>query len=59
MLLTAALRGRRPGGLRRDDPLGRLLRGFAVDLIDAGEAGDNGSLRAPRFAVRRIRKPAA
>lgn len=59
VLLTAALRSRRPGGLRRDDPLGRLLRGFAVELIDAGETGDNGYLRAPRFAVRRTRKPAA
>src|SRR5690606_23550615 len=50
-LLTLALRGNRPGGLRRDDPLGRLLRGFRVELLDAGEPGDNGWLRAPRFAV--------
>ncbi len=50
-LLTLALRSRRPGGLRRDDPLGRLLRGFRVELLDAGEPGDNGWLRAPRFAV--------
>ncbi|WP_028915454.1 Wadjet anti-phage system protein JetA family protein [Pseudoxanthomonas sp. J31] len=50
-LLTLALRGSRPGGLRRDDPLGRLLRGFRVELVDRGEPGDNGWLRAPRFVV--------
>lgn len=57
-LLTLALRSHRVGGLRRDDPLGRLLRGFRVELLDAGEPGDNGYLRAPRFAVSRLRKTA-
>lgn len=52
-LLTLALRSQRIGGLRRDDPLGRLLRGFRVELLDAGEACDNGYLRAPQFVVRR------
>src|SRR5690606_4610698 len=46
-----ALRGSRPAGLRRDDPLGRLLRGCRVELVDRGEPGDNGWLRAPRYAV--------
>src|SRR5690606_18398693 len=50
-LLTLALRGSRPGGLRRDDPLGRLLRRFRAELVDRGEPGDNGRLRAPRFVV--------
>ena len=57
-LLTLALRSHRTGGLRRDDPLGRLLRGFRVDLLDADEPGDNGYLRAPRFAIHRLRKTA-
>lgn len=57
-LLTLALRSHRLGGLRRDDPLARLLRGFRVELLDAGEPGDNGYLRAPRFAVTRLRKTA-
>jgi hypothetical protein len=57
-LLTLALRSRRIGGLRREDPLGRLQRGFRVELLDPGEAGDNGYLRAPRFAVHRLRKTA-
>lgn len=51
-LLTLALRGQRIGGLRRDDP-GRPLRGFRVKLLDAGEACDNGYLRAPSFVLRR------
>ena len=54
-LLTLALRSHRIGGLRRDDPLGRLLRGFRVELIDAGERADNGYLRAPRFAIHRLK----
>jgi hypothetical protein len=54
-LLTLALRSHRTGGLRRDDPLGRLLRGFRVELLDAGERVDNGYLRAPRFAVHRLK----
>lgn len=57
-LLTLALRSQRLGGLRRDDPLTRLMRGFRVELIDAGARGDNGYLRAPRFAIQRIRKSA-
>lgn len=57
-LLTLALRSHRTGGLRRDDPLGRLLRGFRVELLDAGDPGDNGYLRAPQFAVHRLRKTA-
>jgi len=56
-LLTLALRSHRPGGLRRDDPLGRLLRGFRVELSDAGEACDTRYLRAPRFVVRRVGTP--
>jgi hypothetical protein len=57
-LLTLALRSHRPGGLRRDDPLARLARGIRVELIEAGDATDNGYLRAPRFAIQRIRKTA-
>jgi hypothetical protein len=53
VLLTLALRGNRAGGLRRDDPLSRLVRGFRVELTDAGEPGDNGWLRAPRFVLHR------
>lgn len=53
-LLTLALRGHRAGGLRREDPLARLLHGCRVELIDAGGRDDNGYLRAPRFIVRRI-----
>lgn len=55
-LLTLALRSRRLGGLRRDDPVRRLARGFRVELVDAGERDDNGYLRAPRFAIQRIGK---
>ena len=57
-LLTLALRSHRIGGLRRDDPLSRLARGFRVELIEAGERNDNGYLRAPRFAIQRLRKTA-
>ena len=57
-LLTLALRSHRIGGLRRDDPLTRLAKGFRVELVDAGERNDNGYLRAPRFAIHRIRKTA-
>jgi len=55
-LLTLALRSHRIGGLRREDPLGRLLRGYRVELLDAGQRDDNGYLRAPRFVVRRAGK---
>lgn len=57
-LLTLAQRSRRLGGLRRDDPLTRLVRGFRVELLDAGERDDNGYLRAPRFAIQRTRTTA-
>lgn len=53
-LLTLALRSQRIGGLRRDDPLGRLIRGFRVELLNTDQACDNGYLRAPRFVLRRI-----
>src|SRR5690606_17766652 len=57
-LLTLAQRSRRSGGLRRDDPLGRLLRGFRVELADAGDGrADNGYLRAPRFTLHRLAPP--
>ncbi len=52
-LLTLAQRSRRIGGLRRDDPLGRLLRGFRVELLSADTPTDNDWLRAPRFVIRR------
>jgi hypothetical protein len=61
-LVTLALRSRRKGGLRREDPLHRLLRGFRVELVDldgsatAGTAPpspDNAYLHAPRFVLRR------
>lgn len=50
-LVTLALRSHRSGGLRKDDPLHRLLRGFRIELID-GDA-DNPYLHAPRFVLRR------
>ena len=53
-LLTLAQRSRRIGGLRREDPLARLLPGVRADLLDAGEPGDNGYLRAPRFVIHRL-----
>jgi hypothetical protein len=53
-LLTLALRSHRIGGLRRDDPLSRLLRGFRVELINASESCDNGYLNAPRFVLHRV-----
>ncbi len=57
-LLTLAQRSRRSGGLRRDDPLGRLLHGFRVELADAGDGRtDNGYLRAPRFTLHRLAPP--
>lgn len=55
-LLTLAQRSRRTGGLRRDDPFGRLLRGFTVELLD-GEPTDNDCLRGPRFRLRRLGPP--
>lgn len=57
-LVTLALRSQRKGGLRREDPLHRLLRGFRVELA-AGEAADvsvdqaNPYLHSPHFVLRR------
>ena len=51
-LITLALRSRRDGGLRRDDPLHRLLQGFRIALVE-GEHADNAHLRGPRFVLRR------
>lgn len=56
-LLTLALRSHRIGGLRRDDPLGALLRGFRVELV-VEDTTDNAYLKAPRFVVSR-RRPVA
>ncbi|WP_057660150.1 Wadjet anti-phage system protein JetA family protein [Pseudoxanthomonas dokdonensis] len=55
-LLTLALRSRRVGGLRREDPLSRLLRGFRVELIDAGtdDSSDNDFLHGPDFRIHRL-----
>lgn len=56
-LVTLALRSHRIGGLRREDPLHRLQRGFRVELN--GEAAtDNGYLHSPRFVLHRTRKTA-
>ncbi|MHC9084376.1 Wadjet anti-phage system protein JetA family protein [Luteimonas sp. RIT-PG2_3] len=56
-LLTLALRSRRIGGLRRDDPLNRLLRGFRVQWVaDARDDGD--LLQSARFVLHRTRKVA-
>ncbi len=56
-LVTLALRSRRQGGLRRDDPLHRLLRGFRVELVSDAPMADayagNAYLHAPRFVLRR------
>ena len=59
-LVTLALRSQRKGGLRRDDPLQRLLRGFRVELIDerapsatARPTHANPYLHAPHFVLRR------
>lgn len=56
-LVTLALRSHRKAGLRRDDPLSRLQRGFRVELIER-ERGDNDYLRAPRFVLHRARRTA-
>jgi hypothetical protein len=55
-LVTLALRSRRMGGLRRDDPLHRLLRGFRVEHVGdvaVPSSNDNPYLRAPHFVLRR------
>jgi hypothetical protein len=53
-LLTLALRGNRIGGLRREDPLGRVLRGFRVELLATGDTDANDYLRGPRFRIVRV-----
>jgi len=54
-LLTLAQRSRRIGGLRREDPLARLLPGVRVELADDAEGpGENRHLRAPRFTLHRL-----
>jgi len=57
-LLTLALRSHRQGGLRREDPLSRLLRGFRVELISEGNPLDTTHLSASRFVIHRIRRAA-
>ncbi|HSX63342.1 MAG TPA: Wadjet anti-phage system protein JetA family protein, partial [Pseudoxanthomonas sp.] len=57
-LVTLAIRSHRRGGLRRDDPIHRLLRGFRIEL-KAGESTDNDYLQAPGFVLHRTRKAAA
>lgn len=56
-LITLALRSHRSGGLRRDDPMHRLLRGFRIELKD-GEHTVNDHLQSPRFVLHRMRKAA-
>jgi hypothetical protein len=56
-LVTLALRSHRSGGVRRDDPIRRLLQGFRVEL-DAGAQTRNDHLESPRFVLRRARKAA-
>ena len=53
VLATLALRSHRIGGLRREDPLGRLLRGFRVELVDHGPDTGNDYLHGPRFRLMR------
>ncbi len=54
-LFTLALRGHRLGGLRRDDPLARLARGFHVELRDDAPPRESAYLQAPHFAIHRNR----
>ena len=56
-LATLALRSHRPGGLRRDDPIRRMLRGFSVEL-QPGTRSEHPHLHSPRFTLRRTRKTA-
>lgn len=51
-LVTLALRSRRHGGLRREDPLHRMLRGFRIECADDARS-DNGYLQTPRFFLLR------
>ncbi|WP_238154093.1 Wadjet anti-phage system protein JetA family protein [Xanthomonas campestris] len=55
-LLTLALRSHRHGGLRRDDPLGRLLRGFRVELVEGAGQLETTYLRVSLFVIHRIQK---
>lgn len=57
-LVTLAIRSHRRGGLRRDDPIHRMLRGFRIEL-KTGESTDNDYLQAPGFVLHRTRKAAA
>lgn len=56
-LLTLALRANRPGDLRRDDPLRRLMRGFRVELLH-GHSSQHPQLRGPAFLIHRKRRTA-
>jgi len=56
-LITIALRSRRAGGLHRDDPIHRMLRGFRIELKD-GEHTVNEYLESPHFILHRMRKAA-
>lgn len=53
-LATLALRSNRPGGVRKDDPIHRLLRGFRIEL-SADEHTHNRHLESPGFVVHRTR----
>ena len=57
-LATLALRSHRTGGLRRDDPIRRMLRGFRVELLPGTRSG-HPHLESPRFTLHRTRKTAA
>lgn len=57
-LATLALRSHRPGGLRSDDPIRRMLRGFNVELLPGKRSGHK-HLESPRFQLRRTRKKSA
>jgi hypothetical protein len=56
-LLTLALRSQRAAGLRRDDPLRRLLRGFQIQLLPEQDSVHT-TLRGPAFRIRRHRRTA-
>jgi hypothetical protein len=56
-LITLALRSRRIGGLRKDDPIHRLMRGFRIELR-SGEHTIHPHLESPRFVLRKMRNPA-
>lgn len=56
-LITLALRSHRAGGVRRDDPIHRMLRGFRIELKD-GETTANEYLESPCFVLHRTRNAA-